>query len=157
MRTILFFGLCLLRVLTAGAQDTTLPPASQHPVLTVQGQGVQIYTCQVSKWVFVAPAARLFDATGREVGSHGDGPVWHLEDGSSVLGKVVAKSPAPDQMSIPWLLLKSDGTYGSGKLAGVEFIRRSETKGGTAPGGGCETGAFARVPYSATYTFYSSR
>ena len=156
MQKIVFLALCLA-ALTATAQDPTLPPATQHAVLTVQARGVQIYTCKAGQWVFVAPAARLFDASGIEVGSHGDGPVWHLLDGSSVLGKVIAKSPSADQESIPWLLLKSDRTDGAGKLAGVEFIRRSETKGGVAPDGGCDVGEFARVPYSATYTFYSSR
>lgn len=164
MQKIVLLGLWLMALLAA-AQDATLPPATEHVVLTVQGRGVQIYTCKaVSKpgsgpaqWVFVAPAARLFDANGIEVGSHGDGPVWHLQDGSSVLGKVAAKSPSPDKGSIPWLLLKSDGTDGAGKLAGVEFIRRSDTKNGVVPSGGCDVGAFARVPYSATYTFYSSK
>lgn len=143
------------------AQDATVPPKAQHPVLTVQGQGVQIYTCKVvsgsGQWVFVAPAARLFDADGNEVGSHGDGPIWHLHDGSSVLGKVLAKSPAADAGSIPWLLLKADGAEGAGKLTEVEFIRRSDTTAGAAPSSGCDAGAFVRVPYSATYTFYSSK
>jgi hypothetical protein len=110
-----------------------------------------------AQWVFVAPAARLFDKDGVEVGTHGDGPVWHSEDGSSVYGQVVAKSPAPDAGSVPWLLVKAVGSKGAGKLAGVEFIRRSETKGGVAPGGGCDVGALVRVPYSTTYTFYSSK
>lgn len=147
----------LLFACSMQAQEATVPPATQHAVLTVQGQGVQIYTCKAGQWVFVAPAARLFDANGIEVGSHGDGPVWHLQDGSSVRGKVSAKTPSPDPGSIPWLLLKAAGSDGAGKLAAVEFIRRSETKGGVAPSGGCDAGAFARVPYSATYTFYSSK
>ena len=134
-----------------------MPPSTQHAVLTVKGEGVQIYTCKTNQWVFVAPAARLFDANGIEVGSHGDGPVWHLQDGSSVLGKLIAKASPPDQVSIPWLLLRSDGTSGSGKLVGVEFIRRSDTTGGIAPNGGCDADSFARVRYSATYTFYSSK
>ena len=139
------------------AQDVTTPPSSQHEVLKVLAKGVQIYTCETKKWVFVAPAARLFDANGIEVGSHGDGPVWHLQDGSSVTGKVVAKIPSPDAASVPWLLLKAANAGGEGKLAGVEMIRRSETKGGNAPGGGCEAGDLLRVPYEATYTFYSSK
>ncbi len=134
-----------------------MPPATEHVVLTLQGKGVQIYTCKASKWEFVAPAARLFDTNGIEMGSHGDGPVWHLEDGSSVTGKVVAKTPSPDAGSVPWLLLKAANAGGDGKLTGVEMIRRSETKGGNAPSGACESGALVRVPYEATYTFYSSK
>ncbi len=163
MRSHLFLAMIFLFACATQAQapDATMPPATQHAVLTVQGQGVQIYTCKAvagsAQWVFVAPAARLFDANGVEVGSHGDGPIWHLQDGSSVLGKLVAKTPSPDKPSIPWLLLKADGTSGTGQLVSVEFIRRSETKSGAAPSGPCDTGGFARVPYSATYTFYSSK
>lgn len=161
MRSFLSFTMMLLCACSMQAQDATLPPAAQHAMLTLQGQGVQIYTCKPvsgsTRWVFVAPAARLFDASGIEVGSHGDGPVWHLQDGSSVLGKAIAKSPSPDAGSVPWLLVKAVGSDGAGKLAGVEFIRRSETKGGVAPSGKCDDGAFLRVPYSTTYTFYSSK
>lgn len=145
----------------AVAQDATMPPAGQHAVLTVQGKGVQIYTCKVvsgkGQWVFVAPAARLFDDKGVEVGTHGDGPVWMLQDGSAVKGTVAAKTPSPDAASVPWLLLKTSSTGGKGTLATVEFVRRSETKGGAAPGGSCDEGALVRVPYEAAYTFYSSK
>jgi hypothetical protein len=147
----------------AQAQDATQPPAGQHALLTVQGRGVQIYSCSAGagsnsgQWVFVAPAARLFDKDGVEVGTHGDGPVWHLEDGSSVVGQVVAKAPSPDAGSVPWLLLKVASKSGAGALAAADFVRRSETKGGAAPAGGCEVGALLRVPYQAMYTFYSSK
>jgi len=158
MRRLLFFLTMMLSfACSIQAQDATVPPAAQHAVLTVQGKGVQIYVCEAGQWVFVAPAARLFDASGVEVGSHGDGPVWHLLDGSSVTGKVVAKSPSPDAGSVPWLLVKAVSSDGAGKLAGVEFIRRSETKGGVAPSGACDSEALVRVPYSTTYTFYSSK
>lgn len=146
-------------------QDATVPPATEHAVLTVKGEGVQIYSCAKTdagavSWVFVAPAARLFDKDGVEVGTHGDGPVWHLEDGSSVRGSVIAKSASPDAASVPWLLLKAVSTMGAGKLAGVEFVRRSETKGGAAPAEGCDAdhaGKLVWVPYTAEYTFYSAK
>jgi hypothetical protein len=157
MRSFLSLAMMLFFACSVQAQDATLPPASQHAVLTVQGQGVQIYTCKAGKWEFVAPAARLFDASGVEVGSHGDGPVWHLLDGSSVLGKVIAKTPSQDAGSVPWLLVKAVSSNGTGKLTGVEFIRRSDTKGGVAPSGACDSEALVRVPYSTTYTFYSSK
>ncbi len=141
-----------------------MPPAAEHPVLTVEGRGVQIYSCSNTaagaEWMFVAPAARLFDKDGVEVGTHGDGPVWHLQDGSSLLGKVIAKTPSPDAGSVPWLLVKAVSTDGSGRLTDVEYVRRSETKGGVAPATGCDAGHvgdFVRVPYSTTYTFYSAK
>jgi hypothetical protein len=148
----------------AAVQDTTMPPVTEHAVLTVEGRGVQIYSCmktaKTAEWIFVAPAARLFDKDGVEVGTHGDGPVWHLEDGSSVLGKVIAKTPSPDVGSVGWLLLKAVSTAGTGTLADVEFVRRSETKGGVAPTTECDAGHLGEivsVPYTATYAFYSAK
>jgi hypothetical protein len=96
----------------------------------------------------------------RSPGTHGDGPVWNYEDGSSIQGVLAAKSNAPDQGSIPWLLLKAVNPTRTGILTTVEFIRRSDTHGGVAPVTGCDAahqGELARVPYTATYTFYTSK
>lgn len=140
-----------------------MPPATQHAVLTVEGRGIQIYSCaktgSSTQWVLVAPAARLFDKDGIEVGTHGDGPVWYLQDGSSVMGKAIARS-VPDASSVPWLLLQAARAEGAGRLAGVEYVRRSATKGGIPADSGCDAthlGDIGRVPYTATYTFYSSK
>jgi hypothetical protein len=148
----------------AQAQNHTDPPATQHAVLAVIGKGVQIYACQqvgdVPQWVFQAPEAALFDAAGAKVGTHGAGPVWKYQDGSLVKGEVLAKNPAPEVGAVPWLLLKVAGVEGSGILTRIEFIRRSDTHGGVAPPGGCDirhVGAISRVPYTAMYTFYSSK
>jgi hypothetical protein len=142
-------SIAILGALLAFAQNDTRAPAGQRAVLTVTGKGVQIYTCQNSQWVFQAPEAKLFDADGAEIGTHGAGPVWTFRDGRSVKGQVVAKSDAPGSGDIPWLLLKGDGSF--------EYIRRSETRGGVAPAGSCQAGHTLRVDYSAVYTFYTSR
>ncbi|MDQ2832712.1 MAG: DUF3455 domain-containing protein [Acidobacteriota bacterium] len=152
----------------APTQDATAPPASAHAVLTLHAVGSQIYTCQPVgqaanrgfHWIFFAPAARLFDSAGNEVATHGDGPVWNYQDGSSVGGVVQATTASPDRGSIPWLLLKAVHPQRTGILSTVDFIRRSETQGGTAPATSCDAthqGDFTRVPYTATYTFYSAR
>ena len=150
--------------LTAQAQNQTDAPATQHAVLTVVGKGVQIYACQqvgeVPQWAFQAPEATLFDAAGARVGTHGAGPIWKYQDGSLVKGEVVTKSPVPQAGAIPWLLSKAFETEGSGILARIEFIRRSDTHGGVAPATACDAqhlGAISRVPYTATYTFYSAK
>ena len=156
----------LFSPLLASAQtaDPTQPPANQRAVLTVQGRGSQIYSCQPEgagfQWVFRAPAARLFDTDGNEVGTHGDGPTWIAQDSSSIQGTLLTAAPSPDATSIPWLLLKARDPQRNGILTAVEFIRRSDTKGGVAPSTGCDAthkGDLARVPYTATYTFYSSQ
>jgi hypothetical protein len=162
---ILFTVLSILFATAAQAQqpDPTQPPPSEHPILTLHATGSQIYTCKQADrsyaWTFVAPAARLFDNTGNEVATHGDGPIWNYQDGSSIQGVVQAKS-TPDSASIPWLLLKSTNPQRTGILTTVDFIRRSDTHGGIAPTTGCDAdhqGALARVPYTAIYTFYSAK
>ncbi|MBB5056477.1 hypothetical protein HDF16_001162 [Granulicella aggregans] len=161
MRKLLGIVAAMMCSCAAFGQDATTPPANEHVVLTVQGRGVQIYSCTktptAAAWVFVAPAARLFDKDGLEVGTHGDGPVWHLQDGSSVVGQVIAKAPSPDAGAVPWLLLKVASRSGAGSMDAVDLVRRSATKGGVAPGGACDVGALTSVPYEATYTFYSSK
>jgi hypothetical protein len=159
-----FFALLTCFVLPSSmfAQNSTQAPPNQQPVLTADGRGVQIYTCQdvsgVLHWTFQAPEAKLFDTSSKEIGTHGAGPVWKVQDGSSVQGQLVEKSDAPDPGDIPWLLLKAAGHAGGGMLSKVAYIRRSETHGGVAPAGGCDAehvGATVRIPYTATYTFYA--
>jgi hypothetical protein len=147
----------------ATAQNPTEPPPSQHPIFTVTGKGVQIYTCQQSaagtQWVLQAPEATLIDASGKSVGTHGAGPIWKSNDGSAVKGELLQKSESPEATSIPWLLLKATSPSGSGIMTRVEFIRRSDTHGGASPTTGCDAqhlSAVSRVPYTATYTFYSA-
>lgn len=163
-RKILFTAVCFTFAFIAQAQDATQPPPTQHPILTLQATGSQIYICQnisgKPQWVFTAPSARLFDAPGNEVGTHGDGPIWSYQDGSSIQGVVQSKSPAPEPDSIPWLLLKAVNPQRFGILTTVSFIRRSDTKGGVVPATVCDLdhqGVLARIPYTATYTFYSAK
>ena len=146
------------------AQDVT-PPTDATPMLSVEGRGVQIYVCtrQSEKlvWVFQAPEAELFTTANASTGTHGAGPIWTWNDGSSVRGTVVRKQPSPDHGSIPWLLLSaSPASEVRGMLTPATWIRRSATKGGDAPSTGCDATheqAVARVPYAATYTFYTTR
>ncbi|MCU1318639.1 MAG: hypothetical protein JWP98_157 [Edaphobacter sp.] len=153
-----------LLVTTANAQSSTEPPQGQHAILSVLGRGVQMYTCQQAngtlQWVFQAPEATLYDAGSAKVGTHGAGPAWTYKDGSSVKGEVVKKSAAPEPGAIPWLLLKASGVDGNGLLSKVEFIRRFDTHGGEASTVGCDVqhlNSISRIPYAATYTFYSAK
>lgn len=140
-------------------------PASARAVLQVKGVGVQIYTCADAngglKWVLKGPDAKLLDASGKEIGSHFAGPAWRLADGSQVEGELVASMPAPQANSIPWLLLRAKSGTATGKLANVEFIRRTETHGGIAAESDCQNsgdaGKTVQISYTATYTFYAER
>lgn len=135
------------------------PPPGAHAVLEAKGVGFQIYTCSDTptgpKWSLTAPDAKLLDAAGKTIGSHFAGPTWKLEDGSQVQGERVGSKPAPEAGSVAWLLLRAKA--GTGKLAEVAFIQRTETHGGTAAESACMPGDTSRVPYTATYTFYSAK
>jgi len=149
--------------------DATLPPASAHVRYTVIGHGVQIYQCTASsdaadatfQWTLQAPEAALFDpATKQQVGTHSVGPTWTWNDGSAITGKVLQKQSSPDTTAIPWLLLEAHASGDkTGALTGIAFVRRSDTQAGVAPATGCDAAHrdnLLRVPYQATYTFYSA-
>ncbi len=145
----------------AAQTDPAAPPTGAKALRTLIGVGVQIYTCKDQAggpaWTFVAPEAKLFD-NATEVGTHSAGPTWTLKDGSQVKGQVIATKPSPDADAVPWLLLKSAETSGTGAFSQVSYIRRSNTSGGKAHTTGCDAthlGATDRVPYKATYTFYA--
>lgn len=139
------------------------PPEGSTPVLELVADGVQIYTCDAKEggfdWSFTAPEANLFDKQGRQVGTHFAGPTWKIDDGSEVVGEVVAKADATEPRAIQWLLLRAKSHQGSGVLSTIAYIRRTETKGGLAPSTGCDASHKSqqvRMRYSATYQFFSA-
>jgi len=143
---------------SARAQSPSLePPAGSRLLLTVTGVGVQIYGCGESGWALTGPEADLLDSMGRKVGTHFKGPAWKLADGSEVHAKPSASHPAPDAGAVAWLLLAATDHLGAGTLSSVDYITRTDTKGGAAPATGCDAahrGAEERVRYSAVYRFY---
>jgi uncharacterized protein DUF3455 len=129
-------------------------PQGMHLLFDAKGDGAQVYACAGGKWTLKAPDARLLDAKGNVIGSHFAGPAWKLTDGSQVKGKAIGTRASADSTSVPWLLLQAVPGSGSGKLAQVAYIRRTETHGGAAPQSACTSGEM-RVPYTATYSFYT--
>jgi hypothetical protein len=156
----------------AGAPRPAVPAAiAAAPGLalemTIAATGVQIYECRAAagqggsppRWIFVAPEARLFDAVGRQLGTHGAGPHWTLADGARVVGRVKARADAPNADAIPWLLLDAQPEGGPHRLSGITHIQRIHTRGGLAPSDGCTAarlGQQVRVPYTADYVFYGA-
>ena len=167
---LLSFKMLALLALIVSPQnaDPTLPPANAHVKTTTVGLGVQVYRCTASadapanfKWTYLAPEATLFDPTTHQpVGTHSTGPTWTWNDGSAIEGKVVQTRPSDIAGSVPWLLLETHSTGAvSGELVGVTFVRRSDTQAGAAPSNGCDAAHqdnMLRVPYQATYTFYTT-
>lgn len=142
------------------AQPT--PPPGARLLFEVQADGVQIYACEQTAdrwgWSFKGPEATLFDAAGRQLGTHGAGPHWLLADGSRITGRVEGSAPAPVPGAIPWLLLRATPTDAPGALPPVTWVRRFDTRGGRAPAEACDAaraGTVQRMRYSAAYGFYA--
>ena len=140
-------------------------PSTQILAIKAHGIGVQIYECRENKndpskhgWVFKAPKADLFDNTDKQIGKHYAGPTWESNDGSIVVGEVVAPYKSLDINSIPWLLLRAKSNSGSGIFSRIVSIQRVDTNGGNAPEEGCgkeQVGKEIQVPYQAMYYFYT--
>jgi len=150
---------------SAEAIPTTLtPPASAVLLFELRARGVQIYACEAKPddatafvLTFKAPEAELLNARGEIVGTHFAGPTWQGQDGSAVVGAVLARADAPDTGAIPWLLLEAKEHEGSGAFSTITHVQRLDTIGGIAPAEGCDAahaGAEVRAPYEATYAFY---
>ncbi len=144
--------------------DPTLPPADARVKVTAVGLGVQVYQCSPQngayQWTLQMPVATLFDPkTHQAVGTHSEGPTWTWNDGSVITGKVIQKQPSPDPANVPWLLLATHSTTATtGMLSDVTLVRRSDTQAGV-PTMGCDAvhqNNSVRVPYKATYTFYTT-
>lgn len=135
--------------------------AAEAPAIQLLGKGAQVYACTPSgaafAWTLKGPDATLFGKDGQVVGRHFAGPTWQAQDGGAVVGEPLVASPSPEPGAVAWLVLRVKSVTGAGLFAHVAFITRTATEGGVAPAGGCDAahaGAEARVPYSATYTFF---
>lgn len=156
----------------AGALATALLPASvaladipdaiaapnETLITTIHAEGAQVYECKADAegrlvWQFREPIAALI-TDGKTVGRHFAGPLWELDDGSQVAGKVVARTSGETTNDIPLLKLDAMPKRDSGVLANITTIQRLNTKGGVAQGACKTTGALLSVPYSADYAFY---
>ncbi len=145
------------------APRLALAATPSQPALELTGKGVQIYSCTAAAagaaWKLNAPDAILTDAAGHILGHHFAGPTWQATDGSKVVGTAIAVNASPSKGSVAWLLLRASVVSGNGLFGHVVYVVRTRTMGGVAPARGCDSGhigAETRIPYSATYTFFSA-
>lgn len=141
-------------------------PAGNYVKAAYFAQGVQIYTCQPAAapgqgyaWTLKAPDARLTDLGGVTLGKHYAGPTWESNDGSKVVGAVLARANAPEAGAVQWLLLRAAQNSGEGVFANVTYVQRLHTSAGAAPATGCDAstiGAEVRMPYSTLYYYYAA-
>ena len=134
-------------------------PSGNRLAFHAYAVGVQVYRWNGATWDFVEPVATLYsdaDYHGK-VGIHYVGPTWEHNGGSKVVAARVAGC-SPDPTAIPWLLLQTASTDGSGIFSSVTFIQRVNTVGGLVPTApGSAIGATAQIPYTAEYYFYRAR
>jgi hypothetical protein len=135
-----------------------VPPQSQQ-VASMNASGVQVYSCEYGEghrlgWVIKHPQATLYDGSGRASIRHGAGPSWEADDGSRIVGHVIAQAPAAAAESIAQLLLETKSVAGAGTLSEVRYVERLDTVGGMMPREACtaehQTGS---SPYLARYVF----
>jgi len=139
--------------------DSLQVPPGSIEAFRVYAVGVQVYRWNGTGWTFVEPVATLFaDANHhKKAGIHYGGPAWEGNDGSKVIATRLA-SCSPEPTAIPWLLLQTASTEGSGIFGPVTYIQRVNTRGGLAPTApGSSTGAVAEVPYTTEYYFFRAQ
>ncbi len=137
------------------------PPAGNHIVIILGGSGEQVYQCSSTDgsfhWVAKGPQARLYNGNDKLMGKHYPGPTWEYEDGSRVVGEVVAQSPALVPNSVPQLLLRAKSSSDTGMFAHISYVQRLRSAGGVAPLEPCNAAAEGVVRsslYSAQYVFF---
>jgi len=176
LRTIIYAVLAVMLFAGCAAHQVSMTPKVPEPLnvpndqklaFTLRGVGVQIYECKAVAndpagfdWTFIAPQADLLDDQANKLGKHYAGPTWEANDGSKVVGEVLAKDNGPDPAAIPWLLLRAKIHAGTGIFSRIASIQRLNTKGGKAPVDGCtqaKVGAEVRIPYIADYYFYGAK
>jgi len=153
------------------APDTLAPPLGNEAFLVGHAKGVQIYTCDGTKWVLPSvPRADLVDDAGslivKHAGAVGQLPTWtSTADGSKVTAKPSKKDPLDVNFDpatakdIQQLLLEATPpTPPGGVLGGTTYIQRLNTQGGTQPPTAeCKeqtAGKVKEVPYKADYVFF---
>jgi hypothetical protein len=160
---VLFCSIALCETSPAVAQ--AIPDAvaakGEAVVLTVHGEGAQVYDCRAGDggklaWALREPVATLME-NGKTIGRHyaGPGPTWELADGSQVMGKIATATRAAGATpkDVPWLKLDAAKVQSAGTFTSVTAIQRINTQGGQFEGACDKAGATFAVPYAADYLF----
>lgn len=136
--------------------DSVDVPLGNKVTFHAYAVGLQIYRWNGTTWTFVEPVATLFSDPDyhSKVAIHYGGPTWESNGESKVVATRLTAC-SPDATAIPWLLLQTASTDGSGIFSSVTYVQRINTAGGLAPTApGASIGAVAEVPYAAEYYFY---
>lgn len=157
-----------------GFSPSSLPepvrvPGGHAVALELVGTGEITYECRQKaatatmagdfEWTFVGPRATLSDRRGQAAGTYfGPPATWVSSDGSRLTGTQVAVAPAGNG-NLPLQLVKASPASVEGVMAGVTYVQRVATLGGTAPSTPCDAAARGRqeiVRYQADYIFWKA-
>ncbi|MEA3127075.1 MAG: hypothetical protein QOD67_4094 [Caballeronia sp.] len=145
---------------TAAFAAPPIDPPQAERVLATTASGVQVYSCEYDAqhrlgWVFKNPQATLYNASGQAVIRHAAGPSWEADDGSRIVGHMIAQTPSETAASVPQLLLETRSTAANGMLSAIRYVQRVNTVGGVMPASPCSTEhEIGNSPYIANYVFY---
>ena len=150
---------CFVIRYSAFAEEFLGLPENSAIVLAAAADGVQIYESEPNPlggflWSLKAPEAELTSLSGEILGSHGAGPSWTLNDGSSIVASLPPLKNLTAPKSVPWLLVAVKSKSGSGILEKVDYVMRVATDGGVAPAEPPKAeGETVKVKYQAIYLF----
>jgi hypothetical protein len=149
-----------------------VPDGGGNVLIHATGSDTQNYTCEATgdagayAWTFVGPQANLDDCESTLIGHHfaseagATAPEWETLDNSYVIGKkLVAYTPDGGASAVPWLLLQSTSSGGTGTISRTLYVQRLFTTGGVAPTTTCDVntaGNTVQQPYTADYYFYGN-
>lgn len=140
-----------------------IQPPSGKPILTLEGEGVQVFRCAADAkgtyWRFEQPQANLFDKHGELLVKH-SGPMQAFEhiDGSEILSCRITSwvNPSNPEKDLKLALYRCVADPGKSTLNGVKYVQRQKTSGGQ-PQGSCsqnEVGNLLKVPFKAEFVFW---
>lgn len=87
----------VLATAALGRMPSAIAAPDRLPIVTVHGEGAQIYECKADAagtlaWQFREPIATLL-LNDKTVGRHSAGPTWAFYDGSAITGRAIASAP----------------------------------------------------------------
>lgn len=168
--TALSVSACSMLASKPTVADASIPaslrvPAGQLVKYRYAASGDVTYQCLPSSdrpgqfaWVQMLANATLNTRSGRSVGRYYGGPTWEANDGSQVIGSVIASVDSTTS-GLPQQLIQTVSSEGRASFSGISYIQLLNTQGGGSPSATCDYSARTQrqqVSFQADFVFYSA-
>lgn len=168
--TALSVSACSMLASKPTVADASIPaslrvPAGQFVKYRYAASGDVTYQCLPASdrpgqfaWVQMLANATLNTRSGRSVGRYYGGPTWEANDGSQVVGSVVASVDSTTS-GLPQQLIQTVASEGKASFSGISYIQLLNTQGGGSPSATCDYSARTQrqqVGFQADFVFYSA-